>query len=130
VRVDNTMQDTVFGVARLIPGARERHACGIRRANGRGQCRKRDTSKALGERGERRPQAGRPLPSTPLERNQRDAEASRGRAESQAPMMPRGTRWHCPSLIGPRVSHHPGVLGRGWEIVQSPGAWSCTIGPQ
>jgi hypothetical protein len=48
VRVDDAVQDAAFGVARLIPSGQKRHARDIRRANGREQCRKSDTSKELG----------------------------------------------------------------------------------
>jgi hypothetical protein len=48
VRFDHAVQHAAFGVARLIR-ARERHARDIRPADGRGQCRKRDTSKELGQ---------------------------------------------------------------------------------
>jgi hypothetical protein len=48
VRFDDAVQHAAFGVARLIRGARERHARDIGRADGRGQCRKRDTSKGVG----------------------------------------------------------------------------------
>jgi hypothetical protein len=63
VRFDDAVQHAAFGVARLIRGAW--HARDIRPAHGRGQCRKRDTSKPLGERRERMLQAGRPLSGTP-----------------------------------------------------------------
>ncbi len=63
VRCDDAVQHAALGVARLIRGAG--HARDIHPADGSEQCRKSDTSKALGVGQERMLQAGRPLSGAP-----------------------------------------------------------------